>query len=255
MIIILSPAKSLDFKSTVPHPTFTLPDYLSKAETIAAKLRKLKPKKLKELLEISSELAELNFQRYQTWHKADDPVNARQAVFAYKGDVYVGLDAYSFTMQDLEFAYSHLRIISGLYGILRPTDLIMPHRLEMGTSIKIGKANDLYSFWKTTITQNIKQAISEHPANTIINLASVEYSKSIDFKKINAKLISPVFKDFSNGEYKLISFFAKKARGMMASYIIRNKITDASQLKAFTQEGYYYNNNLSTEDKPVFTRD
>ncbi len=254
MIILLSPAKSLDFDSEIPHTSFSVPQFLDQSEKLISKLKQLKPVNIKKLMNISNDLAGLNFQRYQDWHKADQPGQARQAVYAYKGDVYIGLDAYTMTEKDIDFANKHLRILSGLYGILKPTDLILPHRLEMGTKIKIGKSNDLYQYWKTQLTNHLEKELNKSSENLIINLASVEYSKSIDFKQIGAKVITPVFKDYKNGDYRIISFFAKKARGMLASYLIRNQIMNSDHIRSFNQDGYHFNNDLSTDIKPVFTR-
>ncbi len=254
MIILLSPAKTLDFESPVPDMDYSTPEFLDKSETLAGKMQKLKANDLIKLMDISNELAQLNVERYQNWKKAVEPGEARQAIYAFKGDVYTGLEAETLSEEDMQFAQKHLRVLSGLYGILKPTDLIMPHRLEMGTELKVGKAKDLYAFWKSSITSSVKSALEQSRSDLIINLASVEYAKSVDLKKIGVPVIAPVFKDFKNGQYKIISFFAKKARGMMASFIIRNKIVEAEQLKAFSQDGYHYNNDLSTEGKPVFTR-
>lgn len=254
MIILLSPAKTLDFESTVPKMGFSTPDFLEKSETIATTMQKMKAGDLIKLMDISNELAMLNAARYQNWQKATEAGEARQAIYAFKGDVYTGLEAETLSEEDMLFAQQHLRILSGLYGILKPMDLIMPHRLEMGTNLKVGKAKDLYAFWKPSITSTIKSALAQSGSDMIINLASVEYAKSVDFKKIGVPVIAPVFKDFKNGQYKIVSFFAKKARGMMAGFMIRNKIVEAEQLKAFSQDGYHYNNELSTQDKPVFTR-
>lgn len=254
MIILISPAKTLDFESPVPSKDYSTPEFLEKSETIASKMKKLKSSDLIKLMDISNDLAMLNVERYQDWEKATEPGKARQAIYAFKGDVYTGLEAETLSEENIKFAQKHLRILSGLYGILKPTDLIMPHRLEMGTDLKVGKAKDLYAFWKPSITASIKSALEETNSSLIVNLASVEYAKSVDFKKIGAAVVAPVFKDFKNGQYKIISFFAKKARGMMASFIIRNNIVEADQLKAFSQDGYHYNNDLSTENKPVFTR-
>ncbi len=254
MIILLSPAKTLDFESAIPSQTYTVPNYLDKSQKLADKMRKLSPGGLTKLLDISTDLANLNHERYQNWYAANAPGQARQAVFAFKGDVYTGLQAETFAEEDLLFAQKHLRVLSGLYGVLKPTDLIMPHRLEMGTSLGIGTSKDLYAYWKTTITKAVSEALEQSGTDVILNLASAEYFKSVDFKKIGARVIAPAFKDFKNGEYIMISFFAKKARGMMASFIIRNRITEAGQFDAFEQDGYHFNSSLSTADKPVFTR-
>jgi uncharacterized protein len=254
MIILLSPAKTLDFESSIPSLDYSTPEFITKSETIAAKMQKMKAGDLIKLMDISNELALLNAERYQYWRKATEPGEARQAIYTFKGDVYIGLRAETLSEDDMLFAQQHLRILSGLYGILKPKDLIMPHRLEMGTNLKVAQAKDLYAFWKESITSSVKNAVEQSKSGLILNLASAEYAKSVDFKTIGVPVIAPVFKDFKNGHYKIISFFAKKARGMMASFVVRNKIVDADQLKAFSQDGYNYNNVLSTEQKPVFTR-
>lgn len=255
MIILLSPAKTLDFESEIHCKKQSEPAFINQAEVLIKQLRKKNTAELIKLMSISKDLAELNFERYQHWKPSLHKSSGRQAILAFKGDVYTGLDAQSFSPQDFEFAEKHLRILSGLYGMLKPTDLILPHRLEMGTRLQVNGYKNLYAYWQHTLNQALTAALTEAGTNLIINLASVEYSKSIDLKREGIEVIAPEFKDYKNGQYKTISFFAKKARGMMASFLIREKIKHKDQLKAFNQDGYHFNNELSiSEAKPVFTR-
>ncbi len=255
MIILLSPAKTLDFETEIQCEKQSEPDFLSQAEILIKQLRKKNTKELMKLMNISKDLAELNYERYQHWKPNLHKKSGRQAILAFKGDVYTGLDAQLFSTKDFDFADKHLRILSGLYGMLRPTDMILPHRLEMGTRIQVNGHKNLYAFWESALNKALKASLEEADAKLIINLASLEYAKSVDLKNSGAEVIAPDFKDYKNGQYKTISFFAKKARGMMASFIIREKITEKGQLKAFQQDGYHFNNELTTsEEKPVFTR-
>jgi cytoplasmic iron level regulating protein YaaA (DUF328/UPF0246 family) len=254
MITLLSPAKTLDFTCPIPSINLTEPVFEAKANQLAMALSKLEVNKLEKLLEISKKLALLNFDRFQQWGTQASMDGRRPAVLAYSGDVYEGLQAKTMSVDELQFAQLHLRILSGLYGILRPLDLIQPYRLEMGTNFVYGKAKDLYAFWRNHITAQIHEELQKQQQKTIINLASLEYSKSVDFKKLNVKVITPEFKDMKDRSYKMISFFAKRARGLMASWIIRNKIDDPEALVSFSSEGYAFNARLSTELKPVFTR-
>jgi uncharacterized protein len=254
MIILLSPAKTLDYKTKPPVNESSLPVFQKQAESIASEMRKYSAKQISELMEISMDLAQLNFERYQNWNKDETLAPLKQAIYAYKGDVYLGLNAYKWEKDKIDFAQQNLRILSGLYGYLKPLDLIKPYRLEMGTKVKIKTQPDLYHFWKNRITKAVIEDSDNLNSNYIINLASAEYSSVIDYKKLNLKVISPQFLDFKNGKYKMISFFAKKARGMMASYLCGNKITNAEDIIGFSQDGYIYNPQLSLEDKPVFTR-
>ncbi|MFV0266450.1 MAG: peroxide stress protein YaaA [Draconibacterium sp.] len=254
MLIVISPAKSLDFETAPTTTTFTRPDMLDESEKLMSRLRKMKPKQLSELMGISAALGQLNYERNQTWQPPFTPENAKQAVLAFNGDVYQGLDAPSLTEDQLMLLQNKLRILSGLYGVLRPLDLIQPYRLEMGTKLKYLRSDDLYAFWKSKITPKIKEAIAESGSQVLINLASNEYYKSIDPKKMGAEIVTPEFKDMKNGEYKMISFFAKKARGLMTRFIIENKVEKVEDLQAFDSEGYVFNPRLSKPGKPVFTR-
>lgn len=254
MLAIISPAKTLDFESKPVIPDYTLPEFLDESEKLVEKLRKMKPKKLSQLMNVSASLADLNFQRFQEWHRPFSPDNAKQAVLAFHGEVYIGLDAPSLSEEKLKKAQKKLRILSGLYGVLKPLDLMQPYRLEMGTSLSIGRKKDLYTFWGDKITGKIQQAIDESGSKILINLASNEYFKSINSKKLDAEIIAPAFKDMKNGEYKIITFFAKKTRGLMTRFILENDLKHPDDLQAFDADGYNYNPRLSKPGKPVFTR-
>ncbi len=255
MLIVISPAKSLDFKTPPVIPDFTVPEFLNESEKLIGRLKTFSPKKLSDLMSISADLGELNFKRFQEWHLPFTPENAKQAILAFSGDVYQGLNATTLSEKNLELTQSKLRILSGLYGVLKPLDLMQPYRLEMGTKLKYYKSKDLYSFWNPLITTKINEAVSESGNNILVNLASNEYFKSIDKKKLKAEIVTPDFKEFKNGEYKMISFFAKRARGLMSRFIIENNISDPSDLLAFDVEGYAYNSRLSKPENPVFTRE
>jgi len=254
MIILLSPAKTLDYKTKSPLNEDSLPIFHKQAEIIASEMKKFSAKQISELMEVSMDLAQLNFERFQNWNKDKTITPLKQAIYAYKGDVYLGLNAYLWEKDKIDFAQQNLRILSGLYGYLKPLDLIKPYRLEMGTKVKIKTQPDLYHFWRNRITKAVIEEINLNESNLVINLASMEYSSVLDYKKMNSKVISPQFLDFKNGSFKMISFFAKKARGMMASYLCEYKITNAEDIIGFNQDGYIYNPQLSLEDKPVFTR-
>ncbi|MAY84037.1 MAG: hypothetical protein CMP59_07885 [Flavobacteriales bacterium] len=257
MIHLLSPAKSLDFDSKLPTEDFSMPQFIEDSEKLINKLRKSSKKKLRELMSISEDLAQLNADRYQSWTgKAELSDESRQAIFAFKGDVYLGLQALEeLSPSDVDYAQSHLLILSGLYGILKPKDLIEPYRLEMGTKLKVGRKDDLYSFWGYKLTAHINEALKHHEEKVVINLASNEYFKAVDPKKVEGKIIHPEFKDAKNGKYKFITFYGKKARGLMSRYLIKNQISNLEDIKGFDLEGYRYNAELSSEDKPVFTRE
>ncbi len=255
MLIVISPAKSLDFKTPPVISKYTQPEMLEEAEKLIGKLKKMSPKQLSKLMGISADLGELNFQRNQTWQQPFTPENAKQAILAFNGAVYQGLKAETLAEEKLLLAQSKLRILSGLYGVLKPLDLIQPYRLEMGTSLKYYRSKDLYAFWNPTITKAINNAVAESGSGVLVNLASNEYFKSIDKKKLKAKIVTPEFKDLKNGEYKMITFFAKTARGLMSRFIIENDIQEVESLQAFESEGYHFNPRLSKPGKPVFTRE
>jgi len=254
MLIVISPAKSLDFESPLTTSHFTMPEMLDDSEKLLPKLRKMKPKQLSELMGISTALGLLNYERFQTWNQPFTTENARQAILAFNGDVYQGLDAKTLTENQLLYLQKKLRILSGLYGVLKPLDLMQPYRLEMGTKLKVQRSEDLYAFWKNKITPKIAEAIKESGSDVLVNLASNEYFKSIDPKKLGVEIVTPDFKDLKNGTYKMISFYAKRARGLMTRFIVENKIEKVEDLQAFDAEGYIFNPRFSKPGKPVFTR-
>lgn len=253
MKILLSPAKAIDISKSLNTTNSSVPKFLPEAESLINKLRKFTPKKIGKLMSLSKDLAELNYQRYQQWKgiTSQNELNG-QAAALFNGEVYRGLDAPSLTEKELMLAQENIRILSGIYGILKPLDIIYPYRLEMGTkwAVTPSKSN-LYKFWGTKIAEALN---AENHDGVIINLASSEYFKAVDKKKLKGKVITPVFKDFSNGEYKMVMVYAKKARGFMARYIIKNNITDAEQIKSFNTEGYLFDANQSTDSEWVFTR-
>lgn len=255
MLIVISPAKSLDFETPSKHPNFTIPELLNESEKLVGRLKKMSPKQLSTLMGISADLGELNFKRYQDWHLPFTPENAKQAIFAFNGDVYLGLKATTLAVEKLELAQNKLRILSGLYGVLKPLDIIQPYRLEMGTKLKYYKSKDLYAFWNPLITKKINEAVTDSGSKVLVNLASAEYFKSIDRKKLKAEIVTPDFKEFKNGNYVMISLFAKRARGLMTRFVFENNISDPADLLAFDSEGYSFNSRLSKPGNPVFTRE
>lgn len=255
MLIVISPAKNLDYESDVPIKKHSKASFLDQSQLLIDELKKLNPHDVSALMGISDKLGALNYDRFQSWSLPFNKSNARQAVFAFKGDVYVGLDAYAFDEEDAAFAQDHLRILSGLYGLLKPLDLMQAYRLEMGTKFATERGKDLYEFWGSRITDSLKKQLAKSGSNQLINLASNEYFKSVKTANLDAEIITPVFKDKKSGKYKIISFFAKKARGRMSAYIIRNKITFADQIKAFDWDGYSYNEGMSSQSEWVFTRE
>lgn len=257
MIVLLSPAKSLDFESTPAVKKSSEIIFPEESEYLAGKLKKMSARKLKSLMDISEDLAQLNAERYAQWSLPFTEKNSKQAIFAFTGDVYQGFEALTLKKPDLEYAQDHIRILSGLYGMLRPLDRIQPYRLEMGTNWAITpKHNNLYKYWKEKLTDRLKKEMKENGETMVLNLASNEYSKVIDLKKLGVPVISPEFKEDKGDKYQMISFFAKKARGMMARYVVKNKIEKADDLRVFDSEGYHFNNDLSDieNNKWVFTR-
>ena len=255
MITLLSPAKTLDYESPLPVKDFSVPGNLKQSKQLIKALRKKDPQDLSDLMGLSEKLANLNFERNMNWEppvKHSDDI--RQAIFAFKGDVYTGLSAYSLKKSDINFLDKHVRILSGLYGILKPLDLMSPYRLEMGTKLETSEGKDLYEFWGQEITNSINESISTHKSKYILNLASVEYFSSVNKGLLNGEVISPVFKDYKNGKYKIISFFAKKARGSMTRYLVENRIDSPKDISGFDYDGYKYSKSESTEFSPVFLR-
>jgi len=255
MLILISPAKSLDFETKNTNKNFSESSFLKESQSLIKQLRKLSTDEIADFMSISPKLAQLNFERFVNWHLPFNLENAKQAILAFKGDVYTGLDAGSLSETELHRAQNDLRILSGLYGVLRPLDLIQAYRLEMGKKLQTTKGKNLYEFWGDKITHEINKTLKEKEDKHLINLASNEYFKSVNKKKIKAEIITPVFKDLKNGQYKVISFFAKKARGLMTRFIIQNKITNPEHLKAFNCDGYVFNPHLSKDTELVFTRD
>ncbi len=251
MLTILSPAKTLNLDSQELVSEYTIPAFLDDSTSLAMELKKYSVKRLAELMKISSKLAQLNFERYQVWDPSFNPTNAKQAILTFKGDVYNGLGTYTFNHEDFDFIQQNLIILSGLYGLLKPLDLIQPYRLEMGTKFKTSKWKNLYDFWGDKITKVINHMLDN---DVLINLASNEYFKVVNKDLLTGKIITPVFKENRNGTYKFVHIFGKKARGLMARFIVRNKITQPDQIKLFDLEGYYYNDRLSNQDEWVFTR-
>jgi len=252
MKIVISPAKSLDFESKAPTNDFSQGIFLKQADRLNKILRKKSARSLSKLMSISPALGQLNFERNQEWELPFHLDNAKQAVYAFTGEVYRGLDVTSLPSEDREFLQEHLRILSGQYGILKPLDLIQPYRLEMGTKLKVGVKPNLYKFWNKQIAEALNKEMSK--GDYLINLASNEYFKAIDKNELKAKVVTPVFKDFKNGEYKMIATFAKHARGLMVRYIVENKIVDIEGLKGFNYNNYAFDTNLSSETELVFTR-
>lgn len=255
MLIVVSPAKTLDYESPLAIEKSTQPELTEYSKQLIEVCRKLSPADIASLMKVSDKIADLNVGRFQEWSETFSKDNSRQAILAFKGDVYTGLDAQSFDEQDFDYAQNHLRMLSGLYGVLRPLDLMQPYRLEMGTKLANDKGSNLYHFWGNTITESLNDTIAQQGEGTLVNLASNEYFKAVKTKNLTASVITPIFKDCKNGQYKVISFFAKKARGMMARYIIKNRISDAAQLKNFDVAGYYFAPEESTSSEFVFKRE
>src|SRR5690606_35136189 len=255
MIVVISPAKTLDYETPPVTPTYSQPAFLEDSRILVEQLKTMSPEDLSSLMKISDQLGVLNANRYQTWQTPFTPENAKQAVLAFKGDVYVGLEAENFSEEDFKFAQNHLRILSGLYGLLRPLDLVQPYRLEMGTSLKNVRGTNLYSFWGDILTEALNEELSRQEEPLLINLASNEYFKAVNPKYLQGQVVLPQFLDLKSGKYKVVSFWAKKARGMMSAYILRSRIPQAGELKNFTEGGYRFNPELSAESEWVFTRD
>ena len=255
MLMVIPPAKTLDYTSTPVTRRFTQPEHLDQAQLLINQLRKLTPAQIAELMSLSDPLAGLNAARYTSWQQPFSAENARQALLAFKGDVYTGLHAEDFSDADFDFAQQHLRMLSGLYGVLRPLDLMQPYRLEMGTKLANARGKDLYAFWGERITGWLNQALAEQGDSVLLNLASNEYFSAVKRKALQARIIDTEFRDLKNGQYKIISFYAKKARGLMARYVIKNRIRDPQALQQFDLQGYRYCAEQSGVDKLVFLRD
>lgn len=255
MLIVVSPAKNLDYETPPVTDKFTQPEFVDQAQTLIDELKKLSVQDVAELMKLSDKLASLNVARYESWVPDFTQENSKQSVLAFNGDVYTGLDAESLSTEDLDFAQGHLRILSGLYGVLKPLDLMQPYRLEMGTKLQNSRGKNLYEFWGTTIADRLNAELENSAEPVLVNLASNEYFKAAKEKSLNARVITPAFKDWKNGQYKMISFYAKKARGLMARYIIQNKIEDPEQLKEFDLDGYRFAESMSEGNTWTFIRD
>ncbi|QXP51832.1 peroxide stress protein YaaA [Cellulophaga sp. HaHa_2_1] len=253
MKIVISPAKSLDFETELPTAAYTSPVFLEQSKKLNSVLKKKKPKDLSDLMHISDKLAQLNWDRNQNFSLPFTPENARPAVFAFSGDVYQGLDAYSLKETKIAELQNQLRILSGLYGVLKPLDLMQAYRLEMGTSLKVGNAKNLYEFWKKDITASLNSELEE--GELFVNLASNEYFSAVDEKNLKVPVIAPIFKDWKNDKLKIISFYAKKARGAMVRYIVDEKVNSLEELRGFNLDGYLFSKEHTLkENQPVFIR-
>ena len=255
MLIVLSPAKSLDYETPPITDKHTLPIFIEESAKLISELKKLSLQEVAELMDLSDKLAALNVARFGEWSKRFTPKNSKQAILAFNGDVYEGLDAKTLNKKSLDYAQDHVRVLSGLYGILKPLDLMQAYRLEMGTSFKNSGGKDLYAFWGEKITQALKVELDQHKNQTLINLASDEYFKSVKTTQLTYPVITPIFQDEKAGKYKIISFYAKRARGLMTRFIIDNKIDRPEGLKDFNLEGYRYAPKESSLEKPVFRRE
>jgi cytoplasmic iron level regulating protein YaaA (DUF328/UPF0246 family) len=252
LLIVISPAKTLDFETAPSTEKYSQPRFLPQSQQLIDELKDLSTVDIASLMKLSDKLAALNMARFQTWQKPFNLENAKQALLAFKGDVYTGLDADTLDVAGLDFAQQHLRILSGLYGVLRPLDLMQAYRLEMGTKFANVKGKDLYQFWGSQLRESIESELKD---GVLINLASNEYFKAVEAKKLKARIITPVFKDWKNGQYKIISFYAKKARGLMSRYIIDHRINEPENIKGFDSEGYRFSPEMSQADEWVFLRD
>lgn len=257
MIVVVSPAKNLDFKSSLPaiaEQTNEQPALLKQVKELVKVCKTLSPAQLSSMMKISDKLAILNAERFSSFEFPFTPNNARAAMYSFNGDVYAGLDAKSLSDDAVNYAQSHLRILSGLYGVLKPLDLMQPYRLEMGTKLDVNDTSNLYQYWGNTITENLNAALAEQGDKLLLNLASNEYFSSVKPKLLDARIVTPHFKDEKNGKFKIISFYAKKARGLMARYVLEEKINNAEDLKSFDVDGYYFEDSESNSTDLVFKR-
>src|SRR5690606_1846916 len=255
MLMVISPAKTLDYDTPPATQRYTQPQHLDHAEQLTEQLRELSPLQIGELMHLSDKLSALNAARYGSWTSDFTPDNAKQALLAFKGDVYTGLAAEDFSEADFDFAQGHLRMLSGLYGVLRPLDLMQPYRLEMGTKLANARGKDLYAFWGERISGWLNEALAEQSDDVLLNLASNEYFGAVKRKALQGRVIETEFRDLKNGQYKIISFYAKKARGLMARYVIKERLNDPQGLKDFNYQGYRYSAEHSKLDTLVFLRD
>lgn len=255
MLIVVSPAKTLDYESPLATERYTQPELIEHSAELIEECRKLTPADVSALMKVSDKIAGLNVARFEQWSESFTQDNSRQAILAFKGDVYTGLEAQTLDEAGFDYAQRHLRMLSGLYGLLKPLDLMQPYRLEMGTKLANRRGTNLYQFWGEIITNKLNQAVAEQGDDILVNLASNEYFKAVKPKQLAAKVITPVFKDCKNGQYKVISFYAKKARGMMARYIIDHQVDTIEALKSFDVAGYYFVAAESTDSELVFKRE
>ncbi|WP_321324538.1 peroxide stress protein YaaA [Thiomicrorhabdus sp.] len=254
MLMVVSPAKALDESTPVQTDLHTKGALLNEAAQLIDELKGVGPVEIGQMMHISEKLSELNYERFQDWTMPFPKDKAKQAAWLFKGDVYQGLDAYSLSEKGIEYIQNHLAILSGLYGLLKPCDDMLPYRLEMGTKFANQKGKDLYTFWGSQITEQLNKLLAEQESKTLVNLASNEYFKAVKKKELNGRIITPIFKDWKNGQYKIISFYAKKARGLMARYAADNQVENAEDLKYFDTDGYKFNPEMSSETDWVFTR-
>jgi len=255
MLVVLSPAKTLDFATPAHFATFSQPEFLAHSQQLISRCQHLSMQEIASLMKVSDKIAGLNVARFSQWHTPFSLDNAKQALFAFQGDVYTGLQAQTLTVETLDYAQRHLRILSGLYGLLRPLDLMQAYRLEMGTRLNNQRGANLYQFWGGIIARALNKVLQAQGDNLLINLASNEYFKAVDKKEFNGVIVTPVFKDQKNGQYKIISFYAKVARGLMARYILEQQLSEVEQLHNFSANGYYFVASESSETELVFHRD
>ncbi|MCL2917535.1 peroxide stress protein YaaA [Shewanella litorisediminis] len=255
MLVVISPAKTLDYENPALVKQYTLPELVSHSAELIEVCKRLTPADIASLMSVSDKIAGLNAARFASWTPSFSLENAKQALFAFRGDVYTGLDADTLSNEELDYAQSHLRMLSGLYGVLKPLDLMQAYRLEMGTALGNGRGKNLYEFWDNIITDKLNEALAAQGDDILVNLASNEYFKAVKAKGIQGTLVTPVFKDAKNGQYKIISFYAKKARGMMARFILATRPKTLEDLKGFDYDGYYYSPEQSTPNAPVFLRE
>ncbi len=254
MIILMNSSKTLNFERPAHLPKHTIPEFLDDSELLVARLQKLSVSDFSRLMGVSENLAVLNVKRYQNWLKSPAGSDAKQALLAFRGDIYAAMDADRYKIKDFNFANKHLRILSGLYGILRPLDLIQPYRLEMATKLTTDRGQDLYRFWGTRITASLNEMLKREKSGVLINLASAEYFKAANPKLLRADVITPGFKEYKDLSYRVVAIYAKKARGLMSDYIIQNRITRVEDLQAFDSDGYRFAPRLSSQSNLVFTR-
>ena len=254
MIILMNSSKTLDFQQKASISKYTFPELQKDADHLVKKLRKLSTSDFSKLLKTSEKLTQLNVERYANWQTQANVSNAKQALLAFRGDIYSGMGVDHYKMKDINFAQKHMRILSGLYGVLRPLDLIQPYRLEMATKLATTRGKDLYAFWGTKINEILMELLKQEKSDTLVNLCSMEYFKAIKSKLLEVKVITPAFKEFRDGTYRFITLYAKKARGLMCNFIIQNHLNRIEELKRFDAAGYKFNESISSDNEWVFTR-